>query len=118
MPLPQWMRNALGNLIIKHVLLKRGRNGRSWIDQYRQDMIDYARYEHVNEARNQGLSWNNAYSVVYTLLQGSLAAGSESAISGSYKRVCATLKKTPLRYKKLQTVGDVTAYIEAKAGKK
>jgi hypothetical protein len=101
-PLPEWLNLALVDFV-KDRLRRRSR-GRSWLDQYDQDMIDFARYNSVLEVRDHGIRWEDAYDIASELLSGSRAEGAPETIRESYRRVTNRSKTAPLRYKTLHTI--------------
>jgi hypothetical protein len=102
-PLPEWLTAELLKIIKAH-LCRRGTNGRSWMNQYVQDCIDYARYELVKEAREHGIPWRDINDVVSELLAGTKAEGAPGTIRESYRRVKERCAITPLRYKWLSAI--------------
>lgn len=65
-----------------------------WVDRYRQDAIDFARYDAVHSFHfNRGLVWAEAYVEAARTMEG-LAAGSADSTEESYKRVAKALRNS------------------------
>ena len=105
--LPKWLQLVLDD-VIKEWLKRRGRNGRSWLDQYKQDMIDFWRYSAVEELRDHGIRWadtdKNIYELASELLSGSGAQCSPDTVKQSYRRVKKRSKDAPGRYMMLRSI--------------
>lgn len=106
-PLPQWAVSGLHSVLNARITgtgkNKRGRNAK-WETQYKQDMIDFARANTVQDCIEHGIKWLDVYAVVKELLDGTFASGSENTIAKSYKRYRQRSEKEPFRYKTLKTI--------------
>lgn len=102
-PLPEWLTQALADLI-KDRLFRKERNGRSWMDQRLQDMIDETRSETVDYARDLGIQWIHVYQAASELLAGSKAEGSPEKIKESRKRVKDRSENSPFCYMNLYAI--------------
>lgn len=102
LPLPEWLHQALANVVIRDLLgerpNRRGRHAR-WVMQYRENMVDFARYDMVRDCIENGkLTWEAAYVRTEQLLTGQFGAGSIESIQVSYKRVARNMRANPGRY--------------------
>jgi hypothetical protein len=94
--IPKW---ALDAAIIRQREFLFGGNERhaKWQKQFRQDMIDMARAEMVQECRERRAPWREAYVCASKMLSGNGAAGPH-AMKDSYKKYKLTMKTNPYRY--------------------
>jgi hypothetical protein len=96
-PLPAWTHAAIRTLAFQGI-----QSNKRWRRRYRQDMIDYIRWDAVNELRNRvdefGLTWRDTYETVSKYFEGTPAAGGVDAIERSYKLCQSRMKKDPFRY--------------------
>ena len=105
---PEWVRQALLDMAACAMT----GNGKyiKWARRYRQDMIEFMRYEAVLEARGEYAHESQAdaaskqnndkdvYRVASLILQGTDATGSRDSMEASYKKICSGQKTAPLRY--------------------
>ncbi|MBW7996794.1 MAG: hypothetical protein FVQ81_09570 [Candidatus Glassbacteria bacterium] len=103
--LPRWVVEAMVVRQFRYMMdlasTGTGRNAK-WASRFRQDMIDYARYDAVLELREHfylKVKWDDVYDRASELLADTSAAGASDTIRGSYFRVRRRMKKNPLRYK-------------------
>ena len=105
--IPAWVWDGATRVVHDYVqTAKIGRSGRTarWLQQWRQDMIDFARWEAVKILREKGVKfsldevWRSA---ARDLQPKSPAAGSPDAIKRSYARVEKRMRTEPFRYKRL-----------------
>jgi hypothetical protein len=92
--LPRWAVDGAIDYFRKTFRAVKGGKGRKthWIERYRQDRIDFERYDAVYSFHfNRGLTWDDAYVEASRTLEG-LAGGPISTIRDSYKRVAKALK--------------------------
>ena len=75
----------------------RGRHAR-WLTRYKADIIDFARWDAVMDARSQGLTWAHAYDFATDYLEPTRAGKDRDAIIESVKRVRHRLRAEPFRY--------------------
>jgi len=98
-PIPRWVVEGLEDYLRGTFReFRTGRGGRHtyWRERYRQDRIDFARYDAVHSFHlNRGLTWEDAYSAAAEHLTGQ-AAGQPRAIKESYLRVTKALKRGEL----------------------
>jgi hypothetical protein len=113
MEIPAWVWDGATRVVRAHVLTaKVGRSGRTarWLQQWRQDMIDFARWEAVKILREKGVKfsldevWTSAARVLRHQKPKSPAAGSPDAIKKSYARVEKRMRMDPFRYKRLSHI--------------
>jgi hypothetical protein len=83
--------------------------GRRWLQQRGSDNIHLERYWAVEEYRNLGVQWEDAYAEAAYALEGKRGAGSEHAVQRSYKLVKREIKKNPSRF-------DLSLFLLAKVG--
>jgi len=99
---PAWVsratQDALADLVFgSQTARKRGRNA-TWWSQHRQDLIDLVRVDHVEGARELGLTWVDAFAFAEKCLRGSRSEGSSETMRKSYMRFRANSKQNPSRY--------------------
>ena len=100
-PHPRWLCDAIMELTV-------ARRAKSQVKRARDNQIHFQRYELVRDAKyimekasdgqwrrrdRPGMTWDRAYEIAAKALAGSPAAGDEDTMRGSYKRVCADLKR-------------------------
>ena len=95
--LPEW---ALDASIVRQREFIYGQTKRhaKWQRQFRQDMIDMARAEMVQECRERRAPWREAFECASRMLAGTENEGGPDAMEKSYKRYVRTMKNNPLRY--------------------
>jgi hypothetical protein len=97
--LPSWLVNALARLWKATARGEQkkgmGRHAR-WIEQYRQDILDYSRFEAVMEAREHGFKGDAAFEKAVKIL--GPQAWSIDAVKASFRRVPRRMKENPRRY--------------------
>ena len=110
---PRWALEAALNRVARYMLdaatTGTGRAAK-WSSRFKQDMVDFDRYECVHECREHGVTWEDVYVRVAEVLAGTRSAGSPDTIRGSYRRVNKRMKTEPYRYRmfryvKVQGVG-------------
>lgn len=96
-PVPPW---ALDAMVVREESIIRGEYKRQgkWRRQFRQDMIDMARAEGVEECLDHGTPWKVVYEVASKFLEGTDCKGKPDAIAKSYKRYTRNMKTDPRRY--------------------
>mgnify|MGYP000212044235 CR=1 FL=1 len=80
-----------------------GRNTK-WIQQYKQDMIDYIRADTIDECRDHEIAWVDVYDAAYAILKGSRAVGGPDAMEKSYKRNKKRGESQPKLYYNIRSV--------------
>ena len=108
--IPQWVADALNEItldyLLNHYSVGRGRNAK-WASRYRQDMMDYARYEavqHILENRTSGpgkdhkVNWDSVRDWASEYLKGTPNAGAPDTIRRSYRRYQRSSREDPSRY--------------------
>ncbi len=109
--LPEWIYTGLYELIIDAVY---GGNIKKWGTKYKSDMIDYTRYDVINECIDNNLRWSDVYGAASTILENTIAKGGDEAMKKSYQRVLRNSKSNPGRYricKHIQISGLTSGYV-------
>ena len=100
--LPRWALEAALNRVARYMLdaatTGTGRAAK-WSSRYKQDMVDFDRYECVLEHREHGVTWEDVYERVTETLEDTRSAGRPDTIRGSYMRVNKRMKTEPYRYR-------------------
>ena len=109
--IPQWLAIALFDMGKdamrgeKHSGTHEGKGRHSkWLQQYKDDMIDFERAEIVMECLEHGIDWDGVYLAAEAILQGGWAEGGPDAIEKSYKRFKKRSKENPYRYHIVRSV--------------
>ena len=100
---PNWARDGAIEMVTAQLTGAGIENGKGrharWITRSRQDMIDYARVDTIEECRENGIRGERAFEAASKILQGTWAKGSPNTMESSLKRFQRRSKKNPLRYK-------------------
>jgi len=91
-PLPQWLADALMQLLKLDVVQRR-----LWIP-YIRDLREYLRFTTVRTARRRGLTWESAFKAAAEELKHTTAFGSPAAMKKSYQDVSKLPPATLARY--------------------
>ena len=110
-PLPNWVAVGLHDAL--NVLITDDKDEfkrwAKWRREYRQDMLDYAVYEDVKDAREHGASWQDGeiYAIAAAINSKVLeedGGAKANTIEKTYKKVNARMSENPFRYFQLKTV--------------
>ena len=100
-PVPVWAMAAivtiLDEIVRNSFAARMGRNA-SWLKQYHQDMIDYERFETIQELREHGVKWKHVYESASQISTDRESHGTAATMEKAYKRFKRRIRTTPWRY--------------------
>lgn len=99
-PLPEWLSDALLAELKGQAPAKSGRHA-NWLQQHKEDLIDFVRHDAVEECREQGVPPNDSFYAAHLLLLGNFGEGAESTIKDAWGRYNKRVKTNPYRYQVL-----------------